>query len=478
MWVGLVALVWFVGMRFVNGELQSLSDLVEWVRSGPWMVVAGALVLLGLAASFWSWWTTRYIIDGHELRVERRGLSHESTRVAYRRIQSIDLTQPFAARLLGLARLEIDVSGDRRTHLAYFTRDKADALRVALLAKAQRVRQAEAEVAAGGVSATPDDAPPVPGRHRWDDISGDEEVLIRLPLRTLLLGTVLGTGYLVGVLITGTMFVLSTWFGASYLAIGGAIPFAIAVLGPLANGVLRNYHYALVDSHTGLKITKGATTLRSQSVPVHRVQSMQISQPLLWRLLGTYRINISISGMGSIEGDGEGMLGSVVLLPIGNLEQMRTAVAAVWPGLELDDLVFEGPPERARWLNPVSHRWLGWDANETVIAARTGALERTTTIVPHARVLGMDLNQGPLQRRLRVVTVLASTAAMTGMATVAQIDERQGRALLEAELDKSRTHDMEALFRSPHQPTVSPGPEPIGPAESPRPDTAGEPTAS
>ena len=51
MWVGLVALVWFVGMRFVNGELQSLSDLVEWVRSGPWMVVAaGALVLLGVIA--------------------------------------------------------------------------------------------------------------------------------------------------------------------------------------------------------------------------------------------------------------------------------------------------------------------------------------------------------------------------------------------------------------------------------------------
>ncbi|MEH0340151.1 hypothetical protein [Cutibacterium namnetense] len=45
--------------------------------------------------------------------------------------------------------------------------------------------------------------------------------------------------------------------------------------------------------------------------------------------------------------------GSTVLLPIGDSEQVHTALDALWPGFRLDAVCLNGIPKRARWF-----RWL------------------------------------------------------------------------------------------------------------------------
>ena len=59
--------------------------------------VSGSAGLSGVL----TWRTTTFVADDDEFRIERRLVSQTSTRIDYTKVQSVDLTQPLAARILG-----------------------------------------------------------------------------------------------------------------------------------------------------------------------------------------------------------------------------------------------------------------------------------------------------------------------------------------------------------------------------------------
>ena len=104
-WVVLLALLIGLG-----------REVVSWFSEGteppPLIVVAGVVVgvtLIAGAVGFVSWLVTRFVIDSEELRVESGILVHRSQRVAFDKVASIDVLQPLAARIFGLAELTIDI---------------------------------------------------------------------------------------------------------------------------------------------------------------------------------------------------------------------------------------------------------------------------------------------------------------------------------------------------------------------------------
>ena len=66
---------------------------------------------LGITFGFLTWWFTRYLIDGTELRITSGILQKSSRRIPYERIQSVDIAEPFLARVIGLAELRIEMAG-------------------------------------------------------------------------------------------------------------------------------------------------------------------------------------------------------------------------------------------------------------------------------------------------------------------------------------------------------------------------------
>src|SRR5215204_7810730 len=109
----------------------SLSDL-NWIV--PFTVLA---VLLGAIAGFVSWYFTRFVIDDEELRVETGAVFKSSKKVPFERLQSVDIIQPLAARLFGLAELRLEAgAGDSAIKVRYLRRAKAAALREYLLTRA------------------------------------------------------------------------------------------------------------------------------------------------------------------------------------------------------------------------------------------------------------------------------------------------------------------------------------------------------
>ena len=104
-WIVFVAIVFTFGRQVV----ENASDGEGLASLGLGWIVAGVLglALLAAAAGYVSWRFTRFVIDDEELRVETGVLFKTSRKIAFERIQSVDVIQPLAARIFSLAELRI-----------------------------------------------------------------------------------------------------------------------------------------------------------------------------------------------------------------------------------------------------------------------------------------------------------------------------------------------------------------------------------
>ena len=447
-WIAIGAMVWFALQELANGgglfnDLGNLAAL-------PWWAIPGVLFLsVSLGLGLWEWWTTRFVIDADELRIEHRGLVHESKRIAYQRIQSVDVRQPLAARMLGLAELTIDVGADSSTRLAYLGRARAVELRDQLMARAHGLGDVQV-LPPGGASA-------------WDDLGAADRILIRLSPIELIVGALLAHELWMIVAALGIPMVLGVAFDLPMIAVGtGLVPLVLGAGGFLSRRVVSQFNYTLAETPAGLKITRGLTTLASQTVPVKRIQAIRVSQPVLWRLIGRYRIDLVVLGLGDLTDNGESSGGANVLLPIGDSAQVRTALRAVWPWVDLDAVRIVGSPPRARWLAPLAFPWLGHGFDDRVVVARMGWLTRSQVVVPHARLQSVRAHQGPLQRRLAVATVALHTSELLGQSSILHLDAHLARRFVLDEMTRARgARGAELGARSPDSPGHGPtDPEP------------------
>jgi len=92
-------------------------------------------------------------------------------------------------------------------------------------------------------------------------------------------------------------------------------------------------------------------------------------------------------------------------------------------------------------LGLLRHRRIGWKLDATGFATRRGGLWRTETLVPVPRVQHLDLERGPLERRLGLATLVVHTAG-TRMAAVrlplldlADAEALRSRLARQADLD-------------------------------------------
>ncbi len=451
-WLILVAAASFFLRDFLpqNGTGKPLPD----GRLDPWFFVT-AIAVVALLAGFGglvTWLTTRFVADENELTVRTGWLVKRSDRVAYSRIQSVDVVQPLAARLFGLAEVRIDVGGEGATKLQFLTRRRATELRDYLMRRAHghRITVAESNATAG--------------TDVFDDLGAQDRVLIRVPPTDLIVGALLSHELLLIVL--GFFIPAALVFGVSWafaavfetsiptagfvFSVGLVIPMAMAVLSFVSRRVVGQFNYTLAETSTGLRITRGLTSLTSQSVPANRIQSISIAQPILWRLIGRYRLDIEVLGYGHQTSNEDKTGTSTVLLPIGTQAMVDSALQAVWPGLHLDQIQFHLTPARSRILDPLSYGWLAYGVDAQVIVSRTGWLTRLQSIVPHARLQSVRVTQGPWERRLDLANLEFHTTGLLRTHAIHHLDAEQARRLVFDEADlamTARTAELES--RSP-----------------------------
>ena len=391
-WVVLLAVIIAFGRDYlpIGREPQPLPPL-QFLLGAVGVVAAASGI-----AGYFSWRFTRFVIDAEKLRIDSGVLFRRSQRVAFDKVQSIDVVQPLAARLFGLAELQIDVGSHERPKLRYLSRARAYALRDYLLARAKGV-QAEADAASDSTSVLV-------------DLGAQDEVLVRVPPQVLLLAAATSHEFW-SIMATGVVAaVIGITFSQPWLVLVIAVPTVSTLIGFVGRRVTSQFNYPLSRRAHGLRISRGLTSLTSQSLPPRRVHAVQISQSPVWRRLGLYRIDLEVIGWGHVT-DNENKTGvSTILLPAGTIAQVRVALAAIWPRADFEAVELHQPPARARWLHPLAQPFLRWGHDDALVVSRHGWLVRRWQVVPHARIQSVRITQGMVSRKLGLAGLEFHTA--------------------------------------------------------------------
>ncbi|MFT4216253.1 MAG: PH domain-containing protein [Micropruina sp.] len=444
-WVLVLAAIWTLGREMLNSADGFRLPPLTWVTGAG----AVALVLL-LGYAYLDWRATSFVIDSDEVRIETGVFTKTSQRIRFDRIQSVDITEPFAARLLGLAEISIDVGAEGGHKLRYLSRTRAAAVRDYLLTRAHGVRPVEiSQHVRTGV---------------LDDRGDADQVLVTVPPQRLVLGALLSHELLLftlPVLLALAVLLALDPAGAAavaanpWLLLGLLVPALGGLWSFVVRRVIGQWNYAFLRSGHGLKITRGLTSLTSQSVPRHRIQSLRIAQPLWWRRLGLYRVDMAVLGNHGLAHDEDQAGTTSLLLPVGTRAELEVVLSTIWPGLRLDAIDVRPSPHRARWLQPISHRWVGWGFDDLVLLTRAGWLTRVQMVVPHARVQSIAVQQGPVRRRLGLATVDFHTTQVLATSAARNIAAADARTLLLDEAARARTARLGRLLNGPDQPESS-----------------------
>ncbi|HEY4569133.1 MAG TPA: PH domain-containing protein [Kribbella sp.] len=400
-------------VALVNNE--GLRQNLTFAGIGLAAVLVGGILLGAL-----SWWFTKWQLTGDAIRVDSGFLFRRTRIIRFDRIQAIDVAQPFVARLFGMAELRMDVAGGGKSDgkLSYFTYDEAQRLRTTLLIRAKGEKAAEQQEQVQQAEA---EAPPlltVPTN--------------RLLGATLLSSTVVGSVGALIWLIAGTM-VLDFHVG-----LFAALPLLFGVVRPIWKQVVGNHGFTLSESSHGLRTKRGLFDVQRQTIPPGRVQGLLITEPLIWRLLGWSRVELDIAGVAGQKEDGEDDHEGAQLLPVGERSEVAYVLGRVLPGFDLARIQLHRAPERAKWLRPISWRFLTYGVDDQVMITTRGWVSRRTSIVLHHKTQSVRLEQGPIQRRLGLANVHVDTPLGPTDAIALHRDQYEAAALVQAQADRAR----------------------------------------
>ncbi len=398
-WQILVVALVFVGQdvgRNIFGGLEAGGMTPQGLGLLGWLIAVGivtGLILIGVGLATLSWRMTRYRVTREVLEIKRGVLFRQHRLAQLDRIQAVDVVQPLLARVVGLSRLNVEVAGagESNLQLSFLSDETARQMRNLLLA------------GAAGLAYDTEQAPRAPEHHR-----------LEVPIGRLI-GSILLSGGTAVVLIVG-MVSLGAMAFAPVVGPAAFVPIVIGAVGASWGRLTRGFGFRVATSPDGLRLRHGLLEQRSQTVPPGRVQAVRVSQPLLWRPLGWWRVQVNVAGYGA-SGDDEGSSEST-LLPVGPRDD---AAAVLWyvfpdlglaegedPGALLDAALtgsggaggFRTSPPSARWLDWFSWRRNGFRPTRTALLIREGVLVRSLVLVPHARTQSLGVSRGPLQRWL------------------------------------------------------------------------------
>jgi putative membrane protein len=415
----LVALTLFslAGSKAGQGGGINVTTLAIYGGFAVLLVIRGVIMVA----------VTRYYLHGGELRIDSGLLSKQSKRVRLNRAQSVDVSQPLAARIFGLAEVKVTTAGTERSsvRLRYLSLPVAQSLRADLLSRSKGGEQGAPEAPERPVVSVPR------GQLVWSVLL--EMVSWRLLL--LLVGPALavsghrhGHGAAAGV---GVALIL--WFG-------------LLVVTDIWRRITRLWDYTVTESPDGLRIRHGLLSTSRQTVPPGRIQAILIHQPVAWRLFGWAQVRMNVAGYA-----GNANSKSTMLLPVADLEYTLALVGWLFGGVDIAAVPLERPPSRAAVRAPFWWRAQLAGSDEHVLVARHGLFSRTIDIVPHERTQSVRLTAGPWQRALGLATVHLDSTRGPVRTRASNRDQTVARAMLDRQVERAHQARLRAW-----QPTASP----------------------
>lgn len=453
------------GWKLVVGVIaviaaQNVAQLLDEFTLRRALLGAGLLLVAALIAilfSTLSWWFTTYAVDEGGVSLHTGMISRSREYAPRARIESVSVERPLLARLLGLAKVRVEVAGGGESYLdiEYVRSAAAEELRRGILGIAERAdppRHGEegAGAAAERVSPREHGADDARGPREPDAASGrleqfltdgvtDGELIAEVPTARLVRSLLRDVGFLVGAVMSlvgvALAVALAIWQDGINVAMFIALaPAAIAVPKYVFGRIESGWGFVSRITERGLRMRRGLANTRTDNIVSGRIQRIELRRPLLWRGPGWTAATATVAG---IDDDSEN--GAENVLPVGTHEELRATLGhlAVPLGTS-DDLatiehLLTAPAREIDGLRTrVRAYWIARRTEVTVLlpgalVTRRGVLTTHLSIVPRERLQQLSVDDGPLSRRLEVLDLQVGIAG--DMVTVSNLPRHEVLAL-------------------------------------------------
>lgn len=480
-----------LGVASFSFFLALVGSNLEFISVSLVFVLVPVGFVIGAGYSIAYYYLFEYELTEDTFDVTSGVFNRQHREIPFRRIQNIDVTQSFIQRLYGfaIARLETAGGGETEAELNFVSR--AEATRLQSVIRERKQASDTSDTGAGTEAKTESDASSQARRGRDPtrlfELRPTELVLLAAAflrpkaLLVIPLGFPFAQDFAVSLLLT----LARPFGGPAELSLAALSPDSVLVLAlvglPLAAltawvasalyTVIEYFGFQLGRIDNDLVYERGLLSRYSGTIPLEKVQTLTITEPVLARPLDYAGLTIETAGYApgqSQSGAGK----SEAAIPLTQRDQMLELAHAIEP---FDDPTFVRSPKRARrryaarylivvsalvavgylvsvmvggfsyWYAPVvlaplapvgaHYKWKhrGYYAGENHIALRDGFWRRTTRIVPYYRLQTVLTQRNVFQRRLDLATLTADTASsatlLGGEATAYDISTNDARRL-------------------------------------------------
>lgn len=421
------------------------GDPIDWVLANNlWLAALGViagLLLLFIGGFYLSWRFHKFRISEADVEVTQGILFRKHRRAPLDRVQGVNLTRPFIARLIGLAKLEVVGAGnDANVPLEYLTTRNAELVRSDILRLASGARTARA-----ARTGNPADA----GRaHLLDTFGagvtglvsgaetpvGEPESVVSIPTGRLIASTLLSTST-VGLIAMAAFIIVMVNVTDQPWILFSLVPAFLAIAGVNISQLFKSLRYSIAPTPDGVRVVFGLTTTVTEILPPGRVHALAVTQSLMWRPFGWYRIRlIRLSGKNINQGQVDQF---TVVLPVGKRADVEKVLGLLMPDVAASDWAYAfehgamGPrpgdpftvtPSRAWFIRPLSFKRNGFLMHPRAIMLRRGQIWRSLAIFPLARVQSVAMTQGPVDRLLSVGMLQVHTVMGSFNGNLAAVD--------------------------------------------------------
>ena len=439
-------------LRWVWDALHGNADLGLLAKA---FLIFAAAALGSVVLGWLSWRTTGFAIVGQPgeagtLLYHHGLINRQRSQVRLKRVQSVDVNQPFVPRLAGLAAVQLDMAaGEGATvNLSYLSLSDAWALREEILRHTSVVPGAPS---AGHPDSRDAGTGAWTGTTRPSRGAAPDRVIGQVDTAYLVKATLLDGSWAWMLLLTWIVAVIVIGLVAGWAALAaaftGILPVTIALLVQLreqAQTILRDADFTVMRTPTGIRTRAGLTSTTNRTIELDRLQSIRVERPLPWRWFGWARVNVDVAGA-TKKSSGASLMpvaadAVAVALAGGVAGEPIEPQAGGFGGADPVAGRLVGAGARVRLVDPFTWRWLGVALLDRGAVTRTGWWTRQVSYVPYARVQSVSVRQGWLQRRLGLATVFLDLPSGASRWTAPHRDVAEAAQLVRRLSEAARVH--------------------------------------
>lgn len=268
----------------------------------------------------------------------------------------------------------------------------------------------------------------------------------------------------IAIIITGVLALSGVSNAGAIMGAGfGLFAAASAMASSLWGRFNHDFNFSLAVSRVGLRLHGGLTQTYSRTLPPNRIHAVELTQPLMWRLKGWWRVEVLTAGVsGASEGTdstGENKANFTAdsLLPVGDWGQALYALWLVIPELAsanpqalLNNMAYgvgtANPsgdhlwcaPGRTRWLDPLLYKRNAVAVTDTAVLIRAGRFKRRLIVLTHERSQSLALSQGPFERLVDVANIKFDMVPGPIKPVIRHLDTGQARQLWAHQAHRAR----------------------------------------